>query len=291
MTGKSVTKVYDLKVVTGNEDFFERFASNQIDLGKSESTVEVYVRELKKLDEWLKVSNSNIQDITRFDVQSYMKHLKELGRSAATIDRIFGTISVLSKYLGKHNIVENIKRVKKQKTSSIAPKSLERNEINGLLRDVEKDGSLRNIAIINLLAYTGIRIGELVSLTLNDIELKRGGVIRVIGKGDKQRTVPLPSEARYHIQRYLDDRTDNHDALFVSNYDKPLSKRSAQRVVEKYGHHAHELRHTYCRNLIKKGYDIVTVSQLAGHETIEVTKRYSMASMNELNSEIDNLYI
>ncbi|KIL74355.1 tyrosine-type recombinase/integrase [Bacillus badius] len=288
---KSDMKVHNLKVINGSSDFFKRFELNQLDKGKAVSTVDVYVRELKKLDEWLQQSNSNIEDITRFDVQQYMKHLEQLGRSASTIDRIFGVIGVLSKYINRPNIIEDINRVKKQKVTKIAPKSLERNEVHSILRKVEKDGNLRNVAIVYMLAFTGVRIGELVALSINDIDLRKNGNVTVIGKGNKERKVPVPKEARYHIQRYLDTREDDNEALFLSNYNKRMSKRSAQRIIEKYGHHAHELRHTYCRNLIKKGFDIVTVSQLAGHETIEVTKRYTMASENELNIAIDDLYV
>lgn len=279
-----------MKVIEGNNDFFSRFEYNQLDKGKAAGTVAVYIRELKKLDAWLKESGGSIESITRFDVQSYIDYLVGLGRSASTIDRIFGTISVLAKYLGKTDIVEDIRKPKKQSTTAIAPKSLERNQINGLLRDVERDGNLRNIAVINLLAYTGIRIGELADLKKSNVDLKRGGELTIIGKGNKERRVPLPKEARRHLQRYLESRTDELDALFVSNYGKPISKRSAQRIVEKYGYHAHELRHTYIRSLIKKGIDIVTVSQIAGHETIEITRRYAMASQREITEQLNNLF-
>ncbi|MFC4022698.1 tyrosine-type recombinase/integrase [Oceanobacillus longus] len=296
MNNKSV-----MKVIEGNADFFSRFEFDQLDKGKAKGTVEVYLRELKRLDNWLKGSGGSIESITRYDVQAYINALQAgeivknksgefIPASAATIDRIFGTISVLAKYLDRTNIVEDIRRPKKQSVTGIAPKSLDRNKINGLLRDVERDGNLRNIAVVNLLAYTGIRIGELVTLKRHDIDLRRGGELTVIGKGNKERKVPIPKEARRHVQQYLESRTDDLDALFLSNYNKPISKRSAQRIIEKYGYHAHELRHTYCRNLIRKGVDIVTVSQLAGHETIEVTRRYAMASEQEIEVQLNGLF-
>jgi integrase/recombinase XerD len=285
MNNKSV-----MKVIGGNADFFSRFKYNQLDKGKAEGTVEVYLRELRKLDAWLQQSGGSIESITRFDVQSYIDYLVGLGRAAATIDRIFGTISVLAKYLDQTNIVEDIRKPRKQSVTAIAPKSLDRNEILGLLRDVERDGNLRNMAVVNLLAYTGIRIGELVSLKKSNIDLKRGGELTVVGKGNKERKVPIPVEARRHLKRYIESRQDDLEALFVSNYGKPLAKRSAQRIIEKYGFHAHELRHTYCRNLIKKGVDIVTVSQLAGHESIEITRRYAMADTKEIHDQLDGLF-
>ncbi|MDE4086186.1 tyrosine-type recombinase/integrase [Planococcus maritimus] len=279
-----------MKVIEGNGDFFTRFESNQLDKGKAEGTVEVYVRELKRLDEWLKQSGGDIESITRFDVQAYMNHLVSMNKAATTIDRIFGTISVLAKHIGRPSIVEDIRRPRKQSVTAIAPKSLDRNQINGLLRDVERDGNLRNIAIIYTLAFTGLRIGELASLNKSNVDLRRNGRIKVIGKGNKERNVPIPKEARYHLDRYLESRQDDNEALFLSNYNKPISKRSAQRIIEKYGYHAHELRHTYCRNLIRKGVDIVTVSQLAGHESIEVTRRYAMASEQEIELQVNNLF-
>lgn len=291
MSEKSVMKVDGLKVVEGNGDFFTRFEANQLDKGKAAGTVEVYVRELKRLDAWLKENGNTIETITRFDVQQYMNYLVGLGRAASTIDRIYGIISVLAKYLDKDNIVKDIRKPKKQSVNSIAPKSLEKNDSNRLFREVEKDGNLRNIAIIYTLAYTGIRIGELAALNRNDIDLKRGGTLIVrSGKGNKERFIPIPKEVRLHLERYLESREDDQEALFLSNYKKRIDKRSAQRIVEKYGFHAHELRHTYCRNLIRKGVDIVTVAQLAGHESIETTRRYAMASENEIHEQLNKLF-
>lgn len=291
--GKSVMKVID-----GNDDFFSRFEYNQLDKGKAAGTVAVYLRELRRLDGWLRESGSHIEDITRYDVQAYVKALQagdvlKGGRKAsvATIDRIFGTISVLAKYLNRPYIVEDIRKPKKQSVNSIAPKSLDRNEINRLLRDVERDGNLRNIAFVNLMAFTGLRVSEAVSLTKDNVLInERNGSAKVIGKGNKERTVPLTKEVRRHLKRYLDSRTDDEEALFLSNYGRMISVRSAQRIIEKYGFHAHELRHTFCRNLIRNGTDIVTVAQLAGHESIETTRRYAMASEADISEQLDNLF-
>jgi len=300
MREKNDAKVQDLN--GNNNDFYERFYANQMEDGKSNNTIKVYIREIKGLEEWLKDNGNTLEEVTRFDVQQYMKYLDSLGRSASTIDRVYGVICVLSKFLKRPNIVQDIKRKKKQRISQVEPKALEKNELNTLLRDVEKHAmntkgqykkyGLRNLAIVYTLAYTGLRIGELVALDLKDVHLKRGGKVYVRnGKGNQEREVPIPSEARTHLANYLNSRGDEHEALFLSNYGERISVRSAQRIVEKHGIHAHQLRHTYCRTLLKKGYDIQVVAKYAGHESLDITKRYTQPTASELENELDDLYL
>jgi integrase/recombinase XerD len=275
-------KKSDVKV---NEDIFGRFEAEQIALGKSESTVNVYLRDLRKFNEYLEQTGSQIDLVTRFDVQDYIDKLVNDGRSASTIDRIYAAVSVFATFLDRPNIVKNIRKPKKQQTSQLAPKSLNRSDVKQLQRNVERNSynsdrsqsvhGLRNIAIVYMLLHAGLRVSELCALDRKDVELSRGGSVKVIGKGNKQRSIPLSSEVRVHLENYL-ARRDDDPALFLSNYNKRMSVRSVQRMLEKYDIHPHTLRHTFCRTLVEAGVDLATVAQLAGHETIEVTRRYAM---------------
>lgn len=287
-----------IKVLSGNSDIVSQFQESEKDKGRAEGTIRIYGFELRRLQKWLSSTGGSLESITRFDVQQYLDALinglvMEGGHkaSATTVDRIFGTICAFSRFINRPNVVGDIRRPQKRPVNSLPPQSLNRNERNQLFRDVERDGNLRNIAIVYMLAYTGLRIEELVRLNRENIEMKKEALITVIGKGNKERKVPFPKEARYHVRNYLETRSDDLDALFLSNYGKRLSKRSAQRVIEKYGHHAHELRHTCFRYMLKNGWDIVTVSQIAGHESIETTKRYTLASEKEISKKMDELYL
>lgn len=290
-------KKSDIKVISGNPDLVTRFQESEKDKGRAEGTIKIYGFELRRLQKWLSSTGGSLESITRFDVQQYLDALLngqvmegDREASVATVDRIYGTICTFSRFIKRPNVVADIRRPQKQPVNSLPPQSLNRNERNQLFRNVERDGNLRNIAIVYMLAYTGLRIEELVRLNRVDVKLKKGALITVIGKGNKERKVPYPKEARYHVVNYLETRSDDLDALFLSNYDRRLSKRSAQRVIEKYGHHAHELRHTCFRNMLKNGWDIVTVSQIAGHQSIETTKRYTLASPEEINESLNHIY-
>jgi integrase/recombinase XerD len=118
----------------------------------------------------------------------------------------------------------------------------------------------------------------------NDIVIgERSGIVFVRkGKGDVERKVPLPIDARIYLN-HLQTRKDDDEALFLSNYQKRISIRSLQRVLEKYGVHPHQLRHTYCRELVSFGGDLATVAELAGHADINMTRRYSKPSHEELD--------
>jgi integrase/recombinase XerD len=110
------------------------------------------------------------------------------------------------------------------------------------------------------------------------------------GKGDVARKVPLPVEARNYLNQYLQTREDDDEALILSNYQKRISVRSVQRALEKYGVHPHQLRHTYCRELVGAGVDIATVAELAGHADINMTRRYSKPSHDELDQTIEKIF-
>lgn len=147
-------------------EVIDQFLTDQLAKGKSELTVKTYGRELEKFSEWLKESGGDITTLTRYDVQSYIKYLEGSSKSATTINKVFASISVFAKFTNNPPAVENIRMPEYRKTRNIAPKSLERKDRNKLLRDIERSGSLRNIALAYTLLLTGLRVSELVALTL-----------------------------------------------------------------------------------------------------------------------------
>ncbi len=205
---------------------------------------------------------------------------------------MWAALSVLARYLAASHVIRNIRRPEVRKSRYIAPKSLERHERNRVLRDVERTRHPRAIAIMYLFLYSGLRVSEVVALDRTDVVMgERSGSIHVRkGKGNVARTVPLPIEARLHLRQYLASRTDENPALFLSNYQRRISVRSVQRILEKFGVHPHQLRHTYCRELVGAGVDIATVAELAGHADINVTRRYAKPTPGELEKAIERAF-
>lgn len=275
----------DAKVIEG----FIRCLNSE---GNSSGTIQTYTRIIREFANWLKDNGGNLNQLTRVDVQQYIHHLEKKRNSASTIENKFAAISVLTRYLNVTEILRNIRRPEVRKSRHIAPKSLDRNERNRILREVERTRNQRDIAIVYLFVYSGLRVSEMVGLDREDIVIgQRSGSVTVRnGKGNIERTVPLPVEARLQLSHYLEARTDDQSALFLSNYRRRISVRSVQRVLEKFGVHPHQLRHTYCRELVGAGVDIATVAELAGHADINMTRRYAKPSVAELEQAIEKAF-
>ncbi|MBA4494511.1 tyrosine-type recombinase/integrase [Paenactinomyces guangxiensis] len=280
MDEKTVAKVID------------SFISEQQEKGKNSQTIDKYTRIIREFAQWLKQNKGDLHQLTRIDIQQFINHLEEKGNSPTTIENKFAALSVLVKYLGCPEVLKYVRRPESRKIRHIAPKSLDRNERNRILREVERSKKLRNIAIVYLLLYTGLRVSELVALNRDDVKIgERTGTVRVRkGKGDIARKVPLPVDARNHLYIYLQTREDDNPALFLSNYKKRITIRSVQRILEKYGVYPHQLRHTYCRELVASGVDIATVAELAGHSDINITRRYSKPSEKELEQAVQKVF-
>lgn len=270
----------------------DSFITDQEARGKSDNTVSTYRRIMMAFVEWLNNNGGNINDLTRYDVQAYIKSLEQEGKSASTIDKIFACLSVYAKYTDHHDIVDRIKRTRPQRQTQTAPKSLGELERKKLLRDVEKDGNLRDIAIIYILVHCGLRVSELVGLDRADITIyERSGSLTIRNsKSGESRVVPLAVDVRYHLTRYLETRTDNDSSLFLSNERKRVSVRTIQHMLSKYGTHPHALRHTFVRQLVKSGNDISTVAELAGHKDVNVTRRYSKPDELEKIAAIEKAF-
>lgn len=279
-------------VVEVEFNIIERFVEHQITRGKSELTAKTYRHAIEAFDKFLKSNGGSINNLTRHDVQTYITHIENEGKSATTVNKVFAIISVFAKFIKRPNVIEDVRLTEVRKVRNIAPKCMERNERNSLLREIERKGNLRDIAIVYTLLHTGLRVSELVALNLEDVIIgERSGSVRVrSGKGNVARTVPLSPEVRLHLSKYIASRTDDNPALFISNYKQQISVRAVQHLLSNFGVHPHKLRHTFCRELVSKGIDISTVAELAGHADINVTRRYSKPTEKELEQAINKAF-
>lgn len=172
-----------------------------------------------------------------------------------------------------------------------APQGLERAEVNRLLRELEREASARDAALVRLMLSCGLRLSEACRLKLADVTLseRSGSLIVRSGKGGKWREVPVPPEARKALKAWLAERERRHagpEWLFPGADDsQPLSTSAAWRVVKKYGWKAripglkpHALRHTCATNMLRAGASLVEVAAMLGHARIDTTARYTIPS-------------
>jgi len=240
------------------------------------------------------------------EVQDYVQYLQTIRRLApASINLRLAAIRSLLKHLGRSLRLRGPKQV-------VPPvRALSARELGRLLAAAEGEGwtDRRNLAMLNLMARAGLRVGEVVSLTPSDLEINgRSGWLAVRnGKGDKTRRVPLNSECRAALQAYLAERPQGErstvraannggiseailwtlvrdgircQALFLSRSFLPLSSRDVQRLVSDLARHAgltdvtpHTLRHTFATRAVEKGVDLATLAAMLGHSRLETTGR------------------
>ncbi len=212
---------------------FDNFQNYLLEKGNREKTIDDYIRHMKNFQKWLQSEGSNLQHLTRYDVQQYIKYLQNQGNKASTLTLKYSAIVAYAQHIGKPYLVDNIQRPEIRHSRHISPKSLPRSDRNRLFRELERSGNLRSIAIVYLALYTGLRVSELAALSQDDVQMgeRSGNVIIRDGKGGIARIVPLPSEARYHLRSYLETREDDDSALFLSNFKKPMSKRSISKDI------------------------------------------------------------
>jgi len=249
---------------------------------KSPNTIKTYRRELEKYQEWLQEKETGLDQLKKVDIQTYIYNLESQQKSVTTIDKIVGVIRTFSKYLGKPELTFGLDLKPVEKNNDI--ETLSNKEYNQLLKKVKEDGNLRNTTIVYVLLHTGIRVSELCNIDRQHIDLENHELIVDKNNNDDKRVIPLSNEAREYLSMYLGSHP--YDAIFVSNHTgERLSERAIQYMLKKYNVTPQILRHTFCQRLIDNQVDVETVSRLAGHRDINVTKKYIKAQMNKRKVE------
>ena len=241
------------------------------------------------IENMLNKINKSIKDIKTEDLRWYLAEYSLNHKcSNVTIDNIRRIISSFFSWLEEEDYIlkSPARRIRKIKTEKVVKETYSDENIE-ILRDncIE----IRDLAIIDLLNSTGMRVGELVKLNISDINFNERECI-VIGKGNKQRKVYFDAKAKIHLQNYLSTRTDNNDALFVSLL-KPYNRLQISGVeirLRQLGKklninkvHPHKFRRTLATRAIDKGMPIEQVQQLLGHTKIDTTLQYAM--VNQIN--------
>ncbi|MBL3646012.1 tyrosine-type recombinase/integrase [Peribacillus frigoritolerans] len=273
---------------SAKDEMIFSFAEWLRDQGKSANTIKTYTGVLSQFcDQTQKI----LMEIHSEDVQGYLDYLENCKKSPGTIEKHYIALNVFFKFLGKPQVMLSVERKVKEHKLEV-PETLSLNEQQILLRDIEAEGNLRNIAIVYLLLHTGIRVSELCDLNGRDVimETERNYILVRNAKGEIDRSVPLTISAIQHVQNYLFSLKEKADPLFISSYNQRITPRSVQYILKKYNVHPHKLRHTFCQRLVDNGIDIQTISKLAGHKDLNVTKRYLKEKSLDLANAIDQTF-
>lgn len=232
----------------------------------------------------------SITYMTTDDLRTYLTDYQKINNcSKASVDNIRRNLSSFFSWLEEENYIlkSPMKRIHKIKTDKVIKETYS-DETLELLRD--NCTSLRDLAIIDLLSSTGMRVGELVKLNINDIDFENRECV-VFGKGNKERPVYFDARTKIHLKNYLNTRTDNNPALFVS-LDLPHDRLKISGVeirLRQLGRrlgiskvHPHKFRRTVATKAIDKGMPIEQVQSLLGHSQIDTTMHYAMVNQNNV---------
>ena len=267
-----------------------------IDKGYSNNTLESYKRDLLIFLEYNK--NKDINEITSDDLKKYIKYLNDKKLNERSISRNISCLKSFYKFLViEKKVNDNVANTLFiPKTKKALPKTLSEEDVFKLLDiNLIDNYSYRNKAMLELIYATGIRVSELVNLKLQDVDLEQE-IIRIFGKGRKERVVPIGEYASISLKEYIHKyrilmlKTYNNDYLFLNNHGNQMTRQGFFKIIKKIAEEKnikseispHILRHSFASHLLKYGADLRTIQELLGHSDISTTQIYTHISDQKL---------
>jgi integrase/recombinase XerC len=302
-------------------NIFNAFEQYLQDKDVSILTLRGYLSDVQQFAGWFEQSNSetfSLPAITPTDIREYRQFLQSTEkRKASTVNRKLAALSALMRWGIQSGQItsdptENVKSVQQ---SVAAPRWLDKHEQFALQRAIEKDLQLaqlryprryvtrcRDASLILFLLHTGLRLSEVVALELSDVQIsdRKGSTLVRRGKGNKQRSVPLNSEARKALQEWLAVRPQVSDPFIwiavEAAADDGISGRTVQRILHRYAQDAelqgltpHILRHTFAKNLANKNVGLEKIAALLGHASLNTTRIYVTPDARDLERAVEQL--
>lgn len=275
-----------------------------VERGRSVNTVAGYRRDLLAYEEFLAVRGRTVLTAGDSDVEAHLHRLRSDGLSKATIARRLAAIRMLHGHLATEGIRPDnpAALIEGVRVPTGVPKPLSLSEVEALLSQVTGDDAvaLRDRALLEVLYATGARISEACGVNLDDLDMS-ARIVRLFGKGAKERVVPFGRVAHGHLRDYLDSgrrqlvpaawaRTSDSEAVFLTNRGRRMNRQKAWSIVHEAGVRAgitrelspHVLRHSCATHMLEHGADLRIVQEMLGHATISTTQIYTKVSTERL---------
>lgn len=280
-----------------------------IDRMLSENTIKSYGLDMQSFLTFLEERKIQVKGVNKQDLQQYLAHLYDAGFESSTVSRHLSTLRAFYDYLLLEGVVKAspCELIESPKLSTKLPTVLTLAEVTGLLDSLTSDtpNNVRNKAMIELLYASGMRVSELLDLNLADLYLEMG-FMRCLGKGSKERLVPIGELAIHALERYLTiggrpellKEGKNTDALFLNRLGSRMSRQGFWKILKAQARLAgiekdispHKLRHSFATHLIENGADLRIVQELLGHADISTTQIYTHISRSHLQKVIEEAH-
>ena len=286
---------------------------------RSPVTITGYLGDVRLFSKWYEghYGEALTPDTLRNEtVRHYKQHLLDQAAKPKTVNRRLAALAAYAHWLGQAGYVKNVRNpvqgIKAVKENELAPKWLDKKQRAALLRAVDKEVEdamrryprlrliyLRDAAIVKLILYTGLRVGEIIQLRTSDVILdeRKGNVIVREGKGTKRREIPLNAKARKTLLEYMRIRPIvDSDDLFLGQRNEGVQSKTVQRAVQRFAKLAglndvtpHVLRHTFGKSLIDNSVSLDKVASLLGHSNLNTTRIYTTPGMNDLEDAVERI--
>ena len=263
-----------------------------------DNTINSYMLDL---EDFFKTFNGSIESCTKKDILAYISSIN--GLEVSTVNRHISSLKSFFNYLVDESIIKvsPIEEVSSLKKTKKLPKYLSISEIDKLLNiPLNSEFDYRNKAMLELMYGTGLRVSELVSIEYSNIDFENS-IIRVNGKGKKERIIPLGEVASYYLKVYLSDyrskllKRNTYNQVFLNNHGKPITRQGFNYILENIRELTgiekeitpHVLRHSFATHLLEGGADIRSIQEMLGHENISTTNIYTEVVNDVLRSNYE----
>ncbi|EDL64796.1 site-specific tyrosine recombinase XerD [Bacillus sp. SG-1] len=266
-----------------------------VEKGLAKNSVDSYQRDLKNYMKFIQNVDSaeSWNDVQRVNITGFLGHLKNEGKSAKTVARHVASIRSFHQFLLREKVTDQDPsiHIESPKMERSLPKVLSIDEVEALLEAPQESSALgiRDKAMLEVLYATGIRVSELIRLKMDDVHLKMG-FVRCIGKGNKERIIPIGKAAITVLEKYLLEgrpklvsKKHKDDSLFLNHHGKGLSRQGFWKILKGLAAEAkitkeltpHTLRHSFATHLLENGADLRAVQEMLGHVDISTTQIYT----------------
>jgi integrase/recombinase XerD len=283
-----------------NQKLIESFLTAiRVEKGLSNNTIQSYRNDLNIVCEFLSGKKKNLLTTERDDLVGLLTRLKDEGQSDASIARLMSSVRGFFKFALTEKLMKKdpTAYMSTRKAWQTLPRFLTQEEVDKLLEqpDLNDDVGVRDRAMLELLYATGLRVSELVSLRIADVELE-AGLLSCFGKGSKQRRIPIGRSSIHFLKNYFTVRRrmlrgNRSDLLFIEENGKSISRQKFWKIITRYGESAglghvtpHMLRHSFATALIENGADLRSVQMMLGHSNINTTQVYTHVTNERLKS-------